>query len=69
LILHLKTTLATKSYVSLIKSAKNKKYNVHLIYFWLNSTDLAINRVKQRVKNGGHNIPVEVIRRRYKSGI
>lgn len=63
------TTLSTRSYVSLIKEAKNKKFNVHLIFFWLNSPELAIQRVKQRVKNGGHDIPVDVIRRRYKAGI
>jgi predicted ABC-type ATPase len=63
------TTLATRSYVSLIKKAQKMGYKVHLLFLWLNSEELAIKRVKQRVKNGGHNIPVDVIRRRYKSGI
>lgn len=44
-------------------------YKISLIYFWLNSPELAINRVAQRVKNGGHNIPREVIIRRYAAGI
>jgi len=65
----LETTLATRSYVHTIKNAKQKGYNITLIYFWLNSPDLAIARVKRRVTRGGHNIPEEIIRRRYKKGI
>ena len=40
-----------------------------LIYFWLNSPELAINRVAQRVSNGGHDIPRDVVLRRYQAGI
>jgi predicted ABC-type ATPase len=65
----LETTLSTKSYVSFIKRAKLKGYKVHLIFFWLNSIKLAKLRVEQRVIEGGHNIPSEVIERRYKAGI
>jgi predicted ABC-type ATPase len=39
------------------------------VYFWLNSPDLAISRVKARVAEGGHHIPEDVIRRRYRRGI
>lgn len=63
------TTLATKSYVRFIKDAQEKGYFVTLIYFWLNSPELAIERVKARVISGGHDIPVDVIRRRYYAGI
>lgn len=62
------TTLATRSYVGLIKEAKKKGYKVHLQFFWLNSPELAIKRVQLRVKRGGHNIPTDVIKRRYKAG-
>lgn len=62
------TTLATKSYVQFIKEAKSKGYFVTLIYLWLNSPELAIERVKTRVISGGHNIPQDVIYRRYKAG-
>lgn len=65
----LETTLATRSYVPTIKKAKENGYNVTLVYFWLDSPDLAIARVKRRVTEGGHSIPEEVIRRRYKKGI
>ena len=63
------TTLATKSYKSKIREAKNKNYSVTLLFFWLQNVDLAIERVKIRVAEGGHNIENEVIRRRYKNGI
>ena len=39
-----------------------------MLYFWLRSADLAIERVRSRVAAGGHNVPEETIRRRYKSG-
>lgn len=63
------TTLAAKSYHLLIKKAKDKGFKVTLLFFWLPSIELAKARVATRVKEGGHNIPPEVIERRYKSGI
>lgn len=63
------TTLATRSYSSFIKQAQTKGYYVTLVYFWLESPELAIDRVKVRVAGGGHNIPEDVIRRRYKNGV
>lgn len=65
----IETTLSTRSYAKLIRQARAQGYKISLIYFWLNSPELAINRVAQRVKNGGHNIPREVIIRRYAAGI
>jgi predicted ABC-type ATPase len=63
------TTLATGSYVSFIKKAKSKGYFVTLLYFWLSSPELAIDRVKKRVESGGHNILDDVILRRYERGL
>ncbi|MBI1767394.1 MAG: zeta toxin family protein [Bacteroidetes bacterium] len=63
------TTLATRSYVQLINQAKKYGFTVVLIYFWLESVDLAKARVKSRVEKGGHNIPPDVIERRYKRGV
>lgn len=63
------TTLATRSYVKLIREAQLKGYFVTLVYFWLNSPELAVERVKNRVISGGHNIPENVIYRRYSAGI
>ncbi|MFK7049384.1 MULTISPECIES: zeta toxin family protein [Flavobacterium] len=63
------TTLSTRSYKNKIMEAKNKNYNITLLFFWLRTTDLAKERVKTRVKEGGHNIPDDIIERRYKKGI
>nr|WP_288836699.1 zeta toxin family protein [uncultured Flavobacterium sp.] len=63
------TTLATKSYKGKVLYAQQLGYKVTLLFFWLPSVDLAIDRVKKRVESGGHNIPAEVIRRRYRNGI
>ena len=63
------TTLSTRSYVNTIKKAQKKGYFVTMLYFWLDSPDLAVERVKIRVKEGGHDIPEQTIRRRYDLGI
>lgn len=63
------TTLATRSLLGIISRAKSRGYSITIIYFWLNSPELAIKRVKARVEAGGHNIPEEVIRRRYTMGL
>jgi len=63
------TTLATKSFKNTIIKAKNNNFNVILLFFWLNKVELAIERVKIRVKEGGHHIPSDIIKRRYKRGI
>jgi predicted ABC-type ATPase len=63
------TTLATKSYKQLINKAKEQGYQTTLLFFWLQNDELAIERVKARVSEGGHNIEVGVIKRRYLRGI
>ncbi len=63
------TTLATRSYVSLITTAQAIGYEVILLFFWLKSPAFAINRVARRVLEGGHNIPSEIIKRRFYRGI
>lgn len=62
------TTLATRSYARFLSNCKNQGYQINLIYFWLQSPELAIARVRRRVESGGHNIPEDVIRRRYEGG-
>ena len=63
------TTLATKSYKQKIEWAQANGYEVTLLFFWLNTSKLAKKRVAQRVAEGGHNIPDEIIERRYHSDI
>lgn len=63
------TTLATKSYRNKIILAKEKGYRVTLLFFWLQKIELAKERVKTRVMEGGHDIPPEIIERRFIRGI
>lgn len=63
------TTLSTKSYKNFILKAQELQYKVTLLFFWLQTVELAIERVKIRVLEGGHNIPTDVIQRRYIRGI
>jgi len=63
------TTLSTRSYRNLVIDAQKIGYSVTVLYFWLDSPLLAIQRVKKRVDNGGHNIPTDVIERRYQRGL
>jgi len=65
----LETTLSTRSLVRMAMEAKRKGFSVHIIYFWLKSPELAIERVKRRYEAGGHTVPEEAIRRRYTVGI
>lgn len=63
------TTLSARSYRETILLAEAMKYHVTLIFFWLESVEMAIERVKKRVEEGGHNIETDVIRRRYTRGV
>jgi predicted ABC-type ATPase len=63
------TTLAARTFARFIESCKTRGYTISLIYLWLPSADLAVERVAKRVASGGHNIPVEVVRRRYERGL
>ena len=63
------TTLATRSLMKIIQQAQGLDYEITILYFWLNSPELAIQRVHDRVAAGGHNIPDHVVRRRYVMGL
>jgi predicted ABC-type ATPase len=63
------TTLAGRTYVSWLRSLRESGYFVQLAYFWLNSADLAVARVAERVSQGGHNIPEKTIRQRYERSL
>ncbi len=63
------TTLSGKSYLKLIRDLKSNGWRVELIYLYLPSVQLSINRVAERVKHGGHNIPKQAIIRRYPRSI
>ncbi len=63
------TTLSSRSFAPWIARIKNEGYHFSLIYFWLHNEELAIERVAARVRLGGHDIPEETIRRRFKSSL
>ncbi|MFO1006625.1 MAG: zeta toxin family protein [Planctomycetaceae bacterium] len=63
------TTLASRTYAPWIVERKAEGYLTNLVFIWLPNSELAINRVADRVRLGGHNIPDEVIRRRYEGGL
>jgi len=63
------TTLATRTLLKTAKMAQEAGYTITLLYFWLNSPELAVERVRARVEAGGHNIPEDTVRRRYNTGI
>lgn len=65
----IETALSTKSYVNLVRKAQSRGFVVQLLFFWLPTPEAAIQRVAKRVSEGGHNIPQEVIIRRYYAGI
>ena len=62
------TTLAGRRYCSLIPYWKDRGYRIKLLFLKLENVDLAIERVRARVAQGGHNVPEVVIRRRFKVG-
>jgi predicted ABC-type ATPase len=62
-------TLATRSYVQTIRRAKALGYTITLLFVYLQSSSLAVERVAKRVASGGHNIPEAVICRRYERAL
>jgi predicted ABC-type ATPase len=63
------TTLASRSFAPWLREQKRDGYMFTLVFLWLSSADLAIERVHERVRLGGHSVPNEVVKRRYKAGI
>jgi predicted ABC-type ATPase len=63
------STLASRSHAGWINRIRGDGYSLHLLFLWLRSPEMAIERVKERVRMGGHDVPEEVIRRRYRRGI
>lgn len=63
------TTLSGHTYFNLLKKAKERGYTITLFFVYLNSETLALERVGIRVSKGGHNIPHDVVERRYFKGL
>lgn len=62
------TTLASRSFVPFLRNCQSGGYGVHVIYLWLQTVELAVERVRRRVASGGHDIAETVIRRRSEAG-
>jgi predicted ABC-type ATPase len=65
----IETNLANRALLKRIERLQATGYSVTMIFLWLRSVDLAIDRVMERVRRGGHSVPAEVIRRRYRVGL
>jgi predicted ABC-type ATPase len=63
------TTLASRTFANWMPILKKQGYQLFLVFLWLENVELAVSRVKERIKMGGHSVPEETIRRRYNSGI
>ncbi len=63
------STLASRSYAQWLSELRRQDYDFHFLFLWLGSADLAVARVKERVRLGGHDVPKDVIRRRYDNGV
>lgn len=62
------TTLSGLSYARLISRWRERGYYVKLVFLWLDTPQIALDRIRQRVGEGGHNVPEDVVRRRFRSG-
>jgi predicted ABC-type ATPase len=65
----LESTLSGRTYVRLFESAKQRGYVIELHFVWIPDPREAIRRVRQRVIAGGHDVPVEDIKRRFARSI
>jgi predicted ABC-type ATPase len=63
------TTLSGKSYLRLLTHLKAQAYRIHLYFLWIKNVDIAIERIADRVRRGGHSVPQDVVRRRFKKGM
>lgn len=63
------STLASRSLAARMERARAAGYRTLLLFLWLPSPEVAVQRVAERVSAGGHNVPPEVVRRRYRRGL
>ena len=63
------TTLASRSFAPWIAGLKKEGYLFHLFFIWVPSSEVSVERVKARVRSGGHHVPSETIHRRYQRGL
>ena len=59
------STLSGKTYINFFKELRRKEYNLHVFFLWIPSAELALSRIKDRVAEGGHDVPAQDVRRRF----
>ncbi len=65
----IETTLSGKVYMHFLKDLKSKGYKIHLFFLWIRAIEIALERIVGRVKRGGHDIPRNIVQRRFNKGI
>ena len=63
------STLSSRTLAVSLRTAKGQGFRVVILYFWLPAAEIAVARVRERVSLGGHSVPDEVVRRRYRRGL
>ena len=63
------TTMSGKSYAVMLRELKEHGYEIRIAYLWIDSVELSLRRIRQRVRKGGHNVPEGTVRRRRLPGI
>jgi predicted ABC-type ATPase len=63
------TSAEVDSFAPWLRQLIASGYAVHLVFLWLPSEDFAVDRVAERVRAGGHDVPAETVRRRYAAGL
>ena len=63
------TTLSGKGYLRLLRGLKDRGYRISLFFLWVNDIEIALARIADRVRRGGHNVPEEIVRRRFHRGL
>lgn len=63
------TTLAGRTYIPFLRNLKKKEYSIHLFFLWIPTPELALARIRERVADGGHDVPAADVRRRFHRGI
>ena len=63
------TTFSGRTYLPFLRDLKKKGHNIHLFYLWIDNVDLALERIAERVRQGGHNVPGDIVRRRFSKSL
>ena len=59
------TTLSGRSYARVLRDLRTRRYRIHMFYLWIPGPELALLRIRERVQQGGHNVPAAAVRRRF----